>query len=48
MVKSLSFFDDAERETMPVMMEKIEWPSVKEYFLGIQKSLLRRITMTTQ
>jgi len=48
MIKSLSFFDDAERETMPVMMEKIEWPLVKEYFLGIQKNLLKRITTVSQ
>lgn len=44
MIKSLSYFDDAERETMPVMMEEIEWPAVKEYFLGVQKKLLKIIT----
>ncbi|OAT80803.1 nucleotidyl transferase AbiEii/AbiGii toxin family protein [Desulfotomaculum copahuensis] len=44
MIKSLSFFDDAERENMPVMVKQIEWPLVKKYFLDMQKCLLKRIT----
>jgi len=44
LVKSLSYFDDAERETMPVMLERIEWPAVKEFFLGVQKKLLKITT----
>ncbi|NPV73104.1 MAG: nucleotidyl transferase AbiEii/AbiGii toxin family protein [Pelotomaculum sp.] len=44
MIKSLSYFDDAEREAMPLMTGKIEWPAVKKYFLGIQKELLKIIT----
>jgi hypothetical protein len=47
MVKSLSYFDDAERETMPVVMKKIKWPAVKEYFLDIQKTFLKTITTTS-
>lgn len=48
MIKSLSYFDDAERETMPEMMEKTGWPAVKEYFLGLQRSLLKSLTTLSQ
>ena len=43
MVKSLSYFDDAEREVMPVMLKDISWQSVKEYFLARQNRLLNRV-----
>lgn len=43
MVKSLSYFDDAEREVMPVMLKEISWRAVKEYFLAQQKRLLNRV-----
>lgn len=46
MVKSLSYFDDAEREALPIMFEKIDWPAVKEYFLNEQKKLLKKIINT--
>jgi len=46
MVKSLSYFDDAEREVMPVMLKDISWQSVKEYFLARQKRLLNRIKIS--
>lgn len=44
MIKSLSYFNDAERETMPALTGRIEWPAVKEYFLEVQKKLLKIIT----
>jgi hypothetical protein len=41
-IKSLSFFDDAEREAMPTMRIPLEWQIVKEYFLRCQKKLLAK------
>lgn len=43
-VKSLSYFDDAETETMPVMVEKADWMAVKRFFLQAQKDLLKKIS----
>ncbi|MEW5954591.1 MAG: nucleotidyl transferase AbiEii/AbiGii toxin family protein [Bacillota bacterium] len=43
MIKSLSYFDDAEREVMPLMLQDISWQSAKEYFLAGQKRLLNKI-----
>jgi len=43
LVKSLSYFDDAEREIMPVMLKDIPWQMVKEYFLARQTGLLNKI-----
>lgn len=31
--KSLSYFDDAEREAMPVMLAPVAWPEIKEAIL---------------
>jgi len=31
-IKSLSYFDDADLKEMPEMIEKIEWEEVKEFF----------------
>ncbi|GAX90831.1 nucleotidyl transferase AbiEii/AbiGii toxin family protein [Effusibacillus lacus] len=39
-VKSLTYFDDAEREPMPRILTKTEWVNVKEFFISIQKRLL--------
>lgn len=33
LVKSLVYFDDAEGEIMPEMIEKVEWEEVKKFFL---------------
>jgi len=43
MIKSLSYFDDAEREVMPLMLEDISWQSVKEYFLAGQRRLINKV-----
>ena len=42
-VKSLVFFDDAEQEPMPRMLQALEWNMVKDYFVRMQKSLLDSI-----
>ena len=44
MIKSLSYFDDAEREVMPVMIHNLKWSTVKEFFLSAQKTFLRELT----
>lgn len=40
MIKSLSYFDDAENEPWPIMHKPTEWEDVKDYFLKQQKLLL--------
>ncbi|MFZ5596865.1 MAG: hypothetical protein ACOY31_07625 [Bacillota bacterium] len=42
-IKSLSYFDDAEREAMPVLVEKTGWQDVKSFFLREQKKLIEQI-----
>ena len=42
-LKSLVYFDDAEENAMPQMIQKVEWPSVKEFFLKEQKSLSKKL-----
>jgi len=44
MIKSLSYFDDAEREAMPVMIQNVKWSTVREFFLSAQKTFLTEIT----
>ncbi len=44
MVKSLSFFDDAEREPLPRMHIQLPWHEIKSYFLSEQKKLLQEYT----
>jgi hypothetical protein len=39
MVKSLSWFDDAENEPWPVLRMPVEWESIKSRFLEIQREL---------
>ncbi len=41
MIKSLAYFDDAEREAMPVMLEEADWEAVKVYFRRVQAKLLK-------
>lgn len=38
-LKSLSYFDDAEKEEMPIMTEKIEWNHIKNTILKEAKKL---------
>lgn len=39
MIKSLAYFDDAEKEVSPVMIHDISWSEVKAYFTNLQKKL---------
>lgn len=47
-IKSLSYFDDAEREQMPIMRDKISWDAIKEFFLKEQTRLLESYINTNQ
>jgi uncharacterized phage-like protein YoqJ len=44
-LKSLCYFEDAEKEPMPKMIEKVKWSEIKEFFkkevLKVSKSLLK-------
>lgn len=40
MIKSLSYFDDAEMEAWPVMHQPVEWEDIKAFFMREQKQLL--------
>lgn len=42
-IKSLVFFEDAEQEPMPRMLQTLEWNTVKTHFVQIQKQLLDSI-----
>ncbi len=42
MIKSLSHFEEAEREAPPRMRIPLEWAIVKDYFLQKQKELLKQ------
>lgn len=42
-VKSLLYFEDAEREPMPVMLTHIDWNEVKRFFVSRQAELLHLI-----
>ena len=43
MIKSLSYFDDAEKDPWPVMLRGTDWGAVRRYFLGAQGKLLRAL-----
>jgi hypothetical protein len=32
-LKSLTYFEDADSDVMPVMLEKADWGEIKEFFL---------------
>jgi hypothetical protein len=44
-LKSLCYFEDAEKELMPKMIEKVKWSEIKEFFkkevLKVSKSFLK-------
>ncbi len=40
MVKSLSYFEDAENDLLPKMLTSVKWNEVKGFFLNEQKELL--------
>ncbi len=39
-MKSMTYFDDAEPEEMPQMLKKAEWPEIKKYFEREVKKLM--------
>lgn len=43
MVKSLSYFVDAEREAHPQMISEVNWEKVKAFFIEEQKTLLKKL-----
>lgn len=40
-LKSLTYFTDANREPMPIMIENVSWTEVKKYFQEIAKSMVK-------
>ena len=38
-LKSLTYFEDAERDKKPKMLKPVEWKEVKKYFLKQEKIL---------
>jgi len=41
-LKSLSYFEDAEKDPMPFMLSKISWPQIKRYIVNqLTKESLR-------
>ncbi|MCL6612934.1 MAG: nucleotidyl transferase AbiEii/AbiGii toxin family protein, partial [Peptococcaceae bacterium] len=42
LLKSLAYFEDADREPDPVMLKPMDWNSIKKYFLHQQKELLKK------
>lgn len=42
-LKSLAYFEDAEQDAMPNMIQKVQWDSVKQFFFDEQKSLLKKL-----
>lgn len=42
LLKSLAYFEDADRELDPVMLKPMDWKEVKKFFLQQQKELLQK------
>lgn len=42
-LKSLGYFEDAEKDELPQMIKKIDWEKVKEFFLQEQKRLTKKL-----
>ncbi|MFH0923961.1 MAG: nucleotidyl transferase AbiEii/AbiGii toxin family protein [Candidatus Falkowbacteria bacterium] len=40
-LKSLTYFTDADSEPMPIMIQEISWREVKKYFQKISKNILK-------
>ena len=41
-LKSLSYFADARKEPMPLMIKKIEWQEIEKYFTNLARETLRK------
>ena len=42
-LKSFVYFDDAEEDAMPQMIQKVRWDSVKQFFIEEQKPLSKKL-----
>jgi hypothetical protein len=42
--RALVYFDDAERQPMPVMLKPVQWKDVRAYCEGVAKRLTRRLS----
>ena len=38
-IKSMGYFEDAEKEPMPQMIKACQWESIKDYFIKTQMQL---------
>ena len=45
-IKSLSYFDDAESEPLPSMFIEFDWPALKNYFLEEQTKLMAYLDLS--
>lgn len=43
LLRSLTFFDDAEAEAMPEMLARVDWDQVKAFFRGEAARLFREL-----
>lgn len=42
-LKSLSYFEDAEKESMPRMIKPVKWQEVKKFFVSEQKKIAKNL-----
>ena len=42
-IKSLGYFDDADANEAPRMIQKVSWPAVKKFFLREQKEMAEKL-----
>lgn len=42
-IKSLGFFEDADKQPMPQMLQPVDWMEVKSFFTSVQRSLVQRL-----
>jgi hypothetical protein len=42
LIRSLAYFDDADREPAPIMRSGVSWSETKDYFRAQQRSLIRK------
>ncbi|MBO8129194.1 MAG: nucleotidyl transferase AbiEii/AbiGii toxin family protein [Peptococcaceae bacterium] len=43
LIRSIGYFEDAEREVNPLMLKPVKWEDVKEYFLRQQRELMQTL-----
>ena len=42
-LKSLVYFEDAEKDKLPQMMQRVSWLSVKKFFISEQQKITKEI-----